>query len=113
MFSILNIWHFYNAGNGIRSCKVRIGKYESIRPVSSFRDLELNVYDTYQHQGSEGENHKISDITVKHLLRLDRDSIFDPVKPVDQEKLLLNPLPQRIEHGCKVKARKLIGQYYS
>ena len=82
---------------GIRSCKVRIGKYESIRPVSSFRDLELNVYDTYQHQGSEGEDHKISDITIKHLLRLDRDSVIDTVEPVDQEKLLLNSLPQRNE----------------
>ena len=98
---------------GIRSCKVRIGTNESIRPVSSFRDLELNVYDAYQHQGSDGEDHKISGITVDHLERLNGNCIPDSLEPVDQEKLLLSPVPQKVERSCKVKARHLIHKHYS
>ncbi|CAL4080528.1 unnamed protein product [Meganyctiphanes norvegica] len=99
---------------GIRSCKVRIGKHESIRPVSSFRDLELNVYDTYQYQESEVKDHKINVQTVEHLLKSNREHNGDPViTSLDQEEPLLSPLPQRVERGSKVKARKLIGQYYS
>ncbi|CAL4173566.1 unnamed protein product, partial [Meganyctiphanes norvegica] len=99
---------------GIRSCKVRIGNHESIRPVSSFRDLELNVYDTYQHQESKVKDHKVNAQTVEHLLTSNRDCGGNSVLPtVDQEEPLLSPLPQRIERGSKVKARQLIGQYYS
>ena len=79
---------------GIRSCKVRIGSHESIRPVSSFRDLELNVYDQYQHQDSEVMDHKVDVQTVEHLLNSDRKYCEDSVQTaVGQEEPLLSPIP--------------------
>lgn len=36
---------FTSEDGEIRKCKVKIGAYESIRPVCSFRDTEINVYD--------------------------------------------------------------------
>ena len=98
---------------GIRSCKVRIGTNESIRPVSSFRDLELNVYDAYQHQDSDGEDHKISGITVNHFKKLNGNCVPDIIEPIDQENLLIDPVPQKVERKCKIKARHLIYKHFS
>ena len=97
---------------GIRSCKVRVGTHESIRPVSQFRDLELNVYDHYKDQGSEVLDHKIGAQTVEHLLNSNRIYEEDSAQAAVDEEPLLSPVPQRVQRASKVEARRRIGQYY-
>ena len=60
----------------IRKCKVRIGKHESVRPVSSLHNLELNVYEDSEISIIQNNgNHNVYKETHKKLL--DRNKAAD------------------------------------
>ena len=84
----------------------------SLRPVSSFRDLELNVYDTYQHQDSVGFDHKISQANINRFKNLNGKCIPDELEPVSQENKSETPIPQKSMRECKIKARHLIYKHF-
>ncbi|CAL4119494.1 unnamed protein product [Meganyctiphanes norvegica] len=93
----------------IRSC---IGSNESIRPVNSFRDLELNVYDHYKLLDSDGMGHKVDVNTATKLLDSDGSNIVGPdLTVVGDEVPLLSPIPPRVERRSKIDARCKIGAY--
>ena len=53
----------------IRKCKVKLGNKESIRPICSFRDLEMNIYDpTDIGVRQNGGNHRYNDGLFNVLL---------------------------------------------
>ena len=95
----------------IRKCKVRIGQHESVRPVSSLHDLELNVYEDSEISIRQNNgNHNVYKETHKKLL--DRNKAVDyefrkwPEINIAEDKIHENPsVPNR--ESLTVQPRKM------
>ena len=84
----------------VRKCRVRIGKHESIRPLTSFRDLELNVKDS------------CPDYFVDSRLERCKTAVqdIDPCDSVEQSVAPLNA--SRTSRSSKQKAISKISSLY-
>ena len=92
------ILHCIKSQDGeIRKCKVRIGKHESVRPVSSLHDLELNVYEDSEISVRQNNgNHNCYETTHKKLLDRNKSAVCEfrkwPEILITAEKPQENPI---------------------
>jgi len=106
----------------IRKCKVRIGKHESVRPVSSLHDLELNVYEESEISIIQNNgNHNVYKETHKKLLDRNKAADYEfrkwPEIKIAEDKIHENPsVPNReksdraAKKNAKLEIKKLANE---